>query len=202
MRKAAAAWVMVGLASIASVAAAAPRAGEKPPAGQQGRKRTPVREELPEAARKEADLVASVGATLRFLGPLFRDRQVALETGFPAELRLLCAPGALNQAVANLVTNAVHACSPGGTVRVSLGREGGCARIRVEDDGCGIAPADLPRVFDPFFTTKPVGEGVGLGLCMVHQVVEHHRGRIEIESAPGQGTRVTVVLPEGDGGVP
>ena len=67
--------------------------------------------------------------------------------------------------------------------------------MEVEDDGVGI-PADvLPNLFEPFFTTKEKGHGVGLGLAISKGIVERHRGRIDVESKPGQGTKFTVSLP-------
>jgi len=65
----------------------------------------------------------------------------------------------------------------------------------VSDDGPGI-PADvLPRIFDPFFTTKDVGEGSGLGLSIVHGIIERHGGQIDVDSKTGQGTTFTVSFP-------
>ena len=123
-----------------------------------------------------------------------------MRTDFPPELRLACAPGALNQAVTNVLTNAIQASRPGQVVRLRLLATPGTVKIRIEDDGCGIGKSDLPKIFDPFFTTKPVGEGTGLGLSIAHQVVESHGGRIEIESEPGRGTSVTIHLPVPAGG--
>ena len=65
--------------------------------------------------------------------------------------------------------------------------------VVVEDDGRGIAAADVPRVFDPFFTTKPGGTGLGLATC--HAIVAEHGGVIAVDSAPGSGTRFTIRLP-------
>ncbi|WP_342374603.1 ATP-binding protein [Myxococcus stipitatus] len=108
----------------------------------------------------------------------------------------------LQQVLVNLLLNACDACGPGGQVRLtaSLGEADasgawGQVRIRVEDDGCGIAPRHLHQVFDPFFTTKKRGLGTGLGLTMVAHIVRNHGGRIELDSAPGQGTRVTLQWP-------
>ena len=63
------------------------------------------------------------------------------------------------------------------------------------DTGPGIAAEQLKKIFDPFFTTKPIGEGTGLGLSISHGIIERHGGKIEVESAPGQGTTFSVFLP-------
>src|SRR6185369_2686357 len=96
----------------------------------------------------------------------------------------------------NLVANAAQAAGAGGdggTVRVSCTAGAGVARLTVSDDGPGIAPADLPQIFTPFFTTKE--RGTGLGLAIVQRVVDAHGGTVDVESAPGAGTRVIVSLP-------
>jgi signal transduction histidine kinase len=67
--------------------------------------------------------------------------------------------------------------------------------VRIQDDGCGIAPEHLHQVFDPFFTTKKRGQGTGLGLTVVAQIVRNHGGRVEIDSEPGRGTCVTLRWP-------
>ncbi len=72
------------------------------------------------------------------------------------------------------------------------------ARLWVRDFGCGIDTATLPRIFDPFFTTKPVGQGTGLGLSVVHGIVNAHRGHIHAESQPGLGSSFHVYLPAVD----
>ncbi len=74
-------------------------------------------------------------------------------------------------------------------------RDGADAQITVTDDGPGIPAEVLPRIFDPFFTTKDVGEGSGLGLSIVHGIIERHGGRIRAESRPGEGTVFRVWLP-------
>ncbi len=95
----------------------------------------------------------------------------------------------------NLLTNASHAIGPAGTIRVQTARAQDAVRIRISDDGCGMPPEVLERVFDPFFTTRGVGEGTGLGLAITYQIVRGHGGDVRIDSAPGQGTRVEVLLP-------
>jgi signal transduction histidine kinase len=72
--------------------------------------------------------------------------------------------------------------------------------IRIRDNGPGIPAEVVPRIFDPFFTTKDVGEGSGLGLSIVHGIVERHGGTIEVETEPGVGTTFTVLLPRSQDG--
>ena len=75
------------------------------------------------------------------------------------------------------------------------GGDGDCAAIEVIDEGIGIARENLPRLFQPFFTTKPPNRGTGIGLAVCKYIVEQFGGTIGIESEPGRGTTVAVVLP-------
>ena len=106
-----------------------------------------------------------------------------------------CSPSRINQVFINLVTNAVQAMDGQGRLELSTRAHGDWVEIAVSDTGCGIAPEHLARVTDPFFTTKPVGQGTGLGLSIVRQIVDEHEGRLDIVSAPGTGTTITVRLP-------
>jgi signal transduction histidine kinase len=106
-----------------------------------------------------------------------------------------CYPAKINQAVMNLLTNAIDACADGGSVTVRTRSADGAVAIEVRDDGKGIDPAIRERVFDPFFTTKPVGEGIGLGLSITYGIVQDHGGTIEVDSTPGAGSLVTIRLP-------
>ncbi len=107
-------------------------------------------------------------------------------------------PGQLEQVIMNLVVNARDAMPSGGLLRIrtaALGAEGHrSCRLTIEDSGCGMSPETLSRVLEPFFTTKEVGVGTGLGLSTVYGIVEQSGGRLDIESAPGAGTRVHVHL--------
>ena len=67
--------------------------------------------------------------------------------------------------------------------------------IKISDTGCGIQKKHLKNIFEPFFTTKEEGKGVGLGLSVVYGIVTRHRGTIEVESEPGEGTTFTIHLP-------
>lgn len=96
-----------------------------------------------------------------------------------------------------LLLNAADAMDGQGlvVVRSRAGRRGDEAIIEIEDEGPGIAPADLERIFEPFYTTKPPGRGTGLGLSICYGIIERHRGHITVESPEGRGTIVRVILP-------
>ncbi len=105
----------------------------------------------------------------------------------------------MQRAVGNLVSNAIAHTPPGGTVVLRTVAEAAAVRIEVSDTGVGIPREALPRVFDRFFRVDPsrsqASGGTGLGLAIVHGIALLHGGQPEIESEPGQGTRVTLRLP-------
>jgi two-component system NtrC family sensor kinase len=105
--------------------------------------------------------------------------------------------GQLQQVILNLLTNAMDATPPRGLIEV-LTRgvpERGLVVIEVRDSGHGIAVAQRGQIFEPFFSTKAPGRGSGLGLFISSQIVRDHKGRIEVESEPGQGSTFRVILP-------
>lgn len=102
----------------------------------------------------------------------------------------------LEQVVINLVMNALFALSNRSqSIQIMADCSGTLVRIIVEDEGCGIDDKIQPFIFDPFFTTRTETGGTGLGLSLVQEIVHYHRGRVQVESKPGEGTRITVVLP-------
>ena len=105
----------------------------------------------------------------------------------------------LFQVCSNLVSNAVKYTTNGGTITVSLRRTDRGIELSIADTGLGISGRDQERLFQEFFrSTNPAAlavPGTGLGLSIVQRIVERHQGRIEVDSAPGQGTTFTVVLP-------
>lgn len=112
----------------------------------------------------------------------------------------------IEQAITNLVINAVHAMPKGGTVTVATrnGRaakvsapadEHDCAIVEIRDEGEGITAEHLDRIFEPFFTTKGVGEGTGLGLSVTHGIIEDHEGWMTATSEVGKGSVFTLFLP-------
>jgi two-component system phosphate regulon sensor histidine kinase PhoR len=106
----------------------------------------------------------------------------------------------IEQAVVNLIDNAVKYSEPGTSVRVAAWANGDGLRIQVADQGCGIEHRHLPRLFERFYRvdkarSRKLG-GTGLGLAIVKHIAEAHRGAVEVESDPGKGSRFTIVLPK------
>ncbi len=110
-------------------------------------------------------------------------------------------PDRVKQILLNLYLNALEAMEEGGvlTVRLMAPAQGEGIQIIVSDTGSGIAQKDVPHLFDPYFTTKP--SGTGLGLAIVHKIVESHGGEIQVDSTPGEGTAVTILIPQASQGV-
>jgi PAS domain S-box-containing protein len=101
----------------------------------------------------------------------------------------------MNQVFLNLILNACQAMPEGGTLSLALHPMDATVELTVQDTGCGIPQEQLSKIFDPFFSTKAVGEGTGLGLTVVHGILQEHQGAIRVTSVPGQGTTFFVSLP-------
>jgi two-component system NtrC family sensor kinase len=124
---------------------------------------------------------------------------IEVERAYGASGRVRGFAGQLHQVFMNLLTNAAQAIrlsGKGGRIRITTSTRGAAVVITVNDDGPGIPDHLLARIFDPFFTTKDVGEGSGLGLSIVHGIVDRHNGSISVASEVGKGTTFTVVLPQ------
>lgn len=146
--------------------------------------------------RVPTDVAVALGETLDVFAADPVAAGLRLERAL-APARVPCDPDQLRQLAWNLLANAAQAireAGKGGLVRVTCepAPDGG-ATLVVADDGPGISSAELARIFTPFFTTKP--SGTGLGLAVVHRIVDAHGGAILVESPPGEGARFTVRLP-------
>ncbi len=103
----------------------------------------------------------------------------------------------LQQVILNIINNAIDAMPKGGELIITcdfyFGKE---VCVTISDTGPGISSEILPHLFEPFFTTKPKEKGTGLGLAICQGLIRSHRGRIEVQSAPGKGTTFRIVLPK------
>ncbi len=125
-----------------------------------------------------------------------------VETDFDMDLPpISCLPGEFNQAILNLLVNAVHAIEETssdrkGRITVTTRGLGDRVEIRIGDTGVGISDAIRKKIFDPFFTTKEPGKGTGQGLAICHTIIaKKHGGTINVESEPGKGTTFIICLP-------
>jgi len=145
-----------------------------------------------------ADIHEMITHSLTMVQKQAEDRGVAITTNLsPAIEEVSLDPDRISQVLLNLYLNALEAMEQGGTLHIGLFLDKECGRVKivVSDTGIGIKEEDLVHVFDPYFTTKQ--SGTGLGLAIVHRIIEAHKGEVRVESEPGRGTRVTVVLPFG-----
>ena len=160
--------------------------------------------------RQQVDFINIAQESIRFLRatiPSTVDIQVKILIN---QAPLMANPSGLYQLMINLCTNASHAMADhGGVMRVSVDRyenngsdsrflglpQGEYVRLSISDTGVGMDAQTQSKIFDPYFTTREVGSGSGLGLAVVHGIVETHGGRIHVESEPGKGSTFIVVLP-------
>ena len=118
------------------------------------------------------------------------DVRVAID---PAVPRFAFDRDQLTQVLWNVALNGVEAMDGRGRLSLEVARQNGDVALAVSDTGPGIAPERLPRLFEPFYSGKP--NGTGLGLTIAERIVSAHGGRLEIDSKPGRGTRVTMLFP-------
>jgi signal transduction histidine kinase len=136
----------------------------------------------------------------------FEERQVALEyTPPPGPVTVRGAPLALVAATRHLLDNSAAFSPPGGRVRATLTSAGRDARLMIQDEGPGIAPADQERIFERFYQvshglSREHG-GLGIGLAIARQVARQHGGHVSVDSTPGLGSRFTLSLPLATGGL-
>lgn len=167
---------------------------------------------LDEADMKPVDIHEGIENTLLILNNrLKRDIEVIRKYG---DLPLVeCYPAQLNQVFMNIIANAIDALEESLVIgQKSLVKEAGqmtkpqiiiqtemvdynYVRVGISDNGPGIPPEIKNKLFDPFFTTKPMGKGTGLGLSISYQIIEKHRGKIEVISELGEGTELAIALP-------
>jgi signal transduction histidine kinase len=159
--------------------------------------------------KQSVDINESIHATLVILAHKMREKEIAVEKDFAPNLPPLQSEcSGLNQIWTNILDNAIDAVGPKGRIRVRTWDEESPADpkspnskprhylcISIADDGAGIPLESQPHIFDPFYTTKPVGIGTGLGLGIVHRIVEQYGGTLTFSSVPGN-TEFRVRLPQ------
>jgi two-component system NtrC family sensor kinase len=133
--------------------------------------------------------------TLNLVRQAAKTRQIQLELHNSYDGELEGDRGQLQQALVNLLLNAIQASPGDSKVRLNAHREDEQLILTVSDEGTGISEDTLDNIFDPFFTTKPEGEGSGLGLSISLGIIERHQGQLEIANNPQRGVTATITLP-------
>jgi signal transduction histidine kinase len=136
--------------------------------------------------------------TMPLLSEKLDEQRIEVVTALDPDLPPLYADQELlRNCLLNFITNAAQAMPDGG--RITLGAtsdaDSGAVRLTFRDEGAGIHPDDLNKIFQPYFTTKEAG--IGLGLAITERIIKEHGGQIAVESTPGEGTTITVILPGG-----
>lgn len=139
------------------------------------------------------DVQKLLDETLELLNNELVQRHVQVHKSYKGDEQVLGDSQQLKQVFINLILNSLQAMNGDARLELRTAVEGPNLSVTIADNGCGIAPKDLPHIFEPFYTTKPTG--TGLGLAVVQGIVYEHGGRIEAESKLGQGTTVQLNLP-------
>jgi signal transduction histidine kinase len=143
---------------------------------------------------QNVDIVKSLEVTLTILNHKLK-QGVVVKRDYQSIPFLVNSFGSeLNQVWTNIIDNAIDAMHGKGELRIRTYRDDGCVVVEIDDNGPGIPEEVQSHIFEPFFTTKGVGEGTGLGLDTVQRIVKKHRGRVQVDSEPGN-TRFRVFLP-------
>jgi PAS domain S-box-containing protein len=153
---------------------------------------------------RSIDINKVLDAALLLVGHQIDLENIKLEREFELNLPLVLGDfDQIQQVMINIILNAIQAMPNGGNLTITLTSAKGVEiqdtvkdtlRIDIKDTGIGIPEENLEKLFTPFFTTKEKGKGVGLGLPVVHGIIERHKGKIEVKSIPNQGTTFTIYL--------
>ncbi|MFA7274955.1 MAG: ATP-binding protein [Crocinitomicaceae bacterium] len=152
--------------------------------------------ELPQRI-KQISLHALVEDALQLLRPTIEKAKlsVVLDSDLGDQDLLFLDAVQMTQVVFNLVSNAIMASQPSTIITIKLFKNEKEVILKVADQGIGIPKNNLARIFEPFFSTKDIGEGMGLGLSVVHGIVRSHGGQVKVESKVDKGTTFTIILP-------
>jgi signal transduction histidine kinase/putative methionine-R-sulfoxide reductase with GAF domain len=144
---------------------------------------------------QQSEVISIFEETLQLLRPQIEKQRIIVQKEFQPLPPLLMDREQMKQVFLNLLLNAVQAMPKGGylSLRGHIPEGDRWIKLLIQDSGVGISEGDINKLFDPFFSTKE--GGIGLGLSIAHRIIDQHRGKIEVESAPWKGTLFTVWLP-------
>jgi signal transduction histidine kinase len=129
------------------------------------------------------------------------DQRVQIDFQSPPEFGKILTEADLYYVFINIIKNALQAMPQGGRLEVNGSLNGHQLEISFEDTGGGLTSQELEHIFQPFYSTKEGTQGLGLGLPICQKILERYDGRLVVDSQPGKGTKVRVLLPYGEPGV-
>ena len=143
------------------------------------------------------DIHKSLNSLLLMYKYEFNCKRISVVLDYAEELpQILAVPDQIKQVFLNLLANAADACERRGCViTVSTWQEHDRVAVAIKDNGRGIKPENIEFIFQPFYTTKAEIKGTGLGLSVSYGIIKKHHGEIRVESHPGEGATITVLLP-------
>ncbi|TRZ38341.1 GHKL domain-containing protein [Niallia circulans] len=139
------------------------------------------------------DIKDAVHKAMLLFDQTIQVKHIKVQANFMSYFKPLLPKIQLSQVLANLLKNAVEACSENGTITISVFKEDNFGIISIKDNGCGISAEALEQLFTPFYTTKKDGTGIGLSICK--SIIEEVQGSITVHSILGEGTEFIVKLP-------
>ncbi len=142
----------------------------------------------------KADINEAIESTLIILGNKLKKR-ITVAKDFGELPSVKCQISKINQALLNIIDNAIQAIEGEGQIIIGTKQEGEKVLISIRDTGTGMDMETQKKIFEPFFTTKEVGKGTGLGMAISYSIIEDHNGKIHINSELGKGTEFVVELP-------
>jgi len=149
---------------------------------------------LDEAELQKADIHEGLNQALMLSHYKMKDR-IKIKKVFGKIPKIRCFPAKLNQVFLNMIINADQAMPIDGTLTITTYEKNNKAYIELKDTGVGISEENISRIFDPGYTTKGANVGTGLGLSICYQIIQEHKGEIEVESKVGKGTTFKIILP-------
>ena len=156
-----------------------------------------------EDANGVIDVVDSVKQVIGLIAEIYKRDGVKIDFKCEDEsISIVGNNGRFQQAIMNLISNAKDAVSEqlNGHIHVSLKKATDCVKVEIEDNGHGIPEEIRARIFDSFYTTKPPGKGTGIGLSLTASIVKEHKGKIDLTSRVGRGTKFSIEFPAGGAG--
>ncbi len=146
---------------------------------------------------EEKNLNEIVKGTYEFMTHHIKIANISFIADFDARDDLIfCSPGQIKQACVALLVNASEAIGDSGEIVIrTKNPDSNTVRLEISDNGSGISPDDIPHIFEPFFSTKRDARGIGLGLAIVHGIIQNHGAKIEVNSTLGKGTTISINFP-------